>query len=103
MPEPPTVTGILFSSGALRERSIWDSTDVSADLSSEALGEGGSLGEGGGHPSLKASSLGHRIDQLALNAAGFEHLLAPANGLRGEVANLPDAYGPKPLYFIKVG
>jgi len=26
---------------------------VSADLSSEALGEGGSLGEGGGHPSLK--------------------------------------------------
>ena len=26
---------------------------MSADLSSEALGEGGSLGEGGGHPSLK--------------------------------------------------
>jgi len=26
---------------------------VSADLSSEALGEGGSLGEGGGHPSRK--------------------------------------------------
>src|SRR6516165_2433455 len=32
---------------------IWDGMDVSADLSSEALGEGGSLGEGGGHPSLK--------------------------------------------------
>ena len=31
----------------------WDGTDVSADLSSEALGEGGSLGEGRGHPSLK--------------------------------------------------
>ena len=31
----------------------WDGTDVSAGLSSEALGEGGSLGEGGGHPSLK--------------------------------------------------
>src|SRR6516165_10402201 len=32
---------------------IWDGMDVSADLSSEALGEGGSLGEGGDHPSLK--------------------------------------------------
>ena len=31
----------------------WDGTDVSAGLSSEALGEGGSLGEGGGRPSLK--------------------------------------------------
>jgi hypothetical protein len=35
------------------EKSNWDGTDVSADLSSEALGEGGSLGEGGGRPSLK--------------------------------------------------
>ena len=26
---------------------------MSAELSSEALGEGGSLGEGGGHPSLR--------------------------------------------------
>ena len=47
------MTGILFSSGGLRKMPIWDGTDVSADLSSEALGEGGSLGEGGGHPSLK--------------------------------------------------
>jgi len=30
-----------------------DGMDVSTDLSSEALGEGGSLGESGGHPSLK--------------------------------------------------
>ena len=39
---------------------------MSADLSSEALGEGGSLGEGGGHLSLKKQ---HRLGGLQSLAA----------------------------------
>jgi len=44
----------------------WDGTDVSADLSSEALGEGGSLGEGGGRPSQKT-----RPKEQELSARAF--------------------------------
>ena len=49
----------------LGEIKIGDGTDLSADLSSEVLGEGGSLGEGRGHPSHEKRNIGPVPDKRA--------------------------------------
>ena len=72
---------------------------MSADLSSEALGEGGSLGEGGGHPFLK-NDIGLEVRSLLQPGTNkgpiLGALLFPTNngfidqrGAEGECASQP--------------